>query len=65
MRIDPKDLNGKRKETKKHILRAIRKTGIEPKEIFDAIHRGDNEWDICIGTNRFVVEIGKEEIKIN
>lgn len=57
MRINPKDLGRKRKETKKRILEALCKIGVQPDELFDAIERSDREYDICIGKNRFAVEI--------
>ncbi len=56
MRIDPKNLGRKRKETKKHILEALCKIGVQPNELFDAIKQSDGVWDIVIGKERFLVE---------
>lgn len=57
MRIDPKNLGRKRKETKKRLLEALKKIGIElADEPFDAIKQSDGVWDIVIGKERFLVE---------
>lgn len=57
MRIDPKNLGNKRKETKKSLLEALYKIGIYPKKSFYAIERSDNEYDVCIEKERFAIKI--------
>ncbi len=57
MRIDPKNLGKKRKETKSNILEALKKNGISPIEPFDVIERSSGVWDIVIEKERFAIEI--------
>lgn len=57
MRIDPKNLGNKRKETKNNLLEALKKIRINPIEPFDVIERSSGVWDIVIGKERFPIEI--------
>lgn len=57
MRIDPKDLGNKRKETKKRILESLRDAGIKVSDPFDALEQSDGIWDVIMGKARFSIEV--------